>query len=207
MASTAFEHFRFSFFEDPYSARQGLDTIALAQLDGEERTRAEGMLIQYLPDSRGVVGLGVLRSRQAKRQLVQLFEAERGAHSMGLIYLAKALWQIRPDPRWAAALIDVLASADNYIQRLNAALALNDVRDPATALAFVKALDDPKSLVRYHAARGLFAIHGLPAESKGPEHMMYRLMSDDSVRRAGGKRDILAAVSAGPSEVASCAKR
>jgi hypothetical protein len=48
-ASAAFERFRFSFFEDPDSARQGLDTTGLAQLEGEERARAEDMLIRFLP--------------------------------------------------------------------------------------------------------------------------------------------------------------
>jgi hypothetical protein len=80
MASAAFERFRFSFFADTNAARDGLDTAALAQLEGEERARAEDMLIGCLPDSRGVIGLGVLRSRRAEPQLAQLFEAERRAH-------------------------------------------------------------------------------------------------------------------------------
>ncbi len=41
MASAAFERFRFSFFEDPDSPRNGLDIKALAALEGEERSRAE----------------------------------------------------------------------------------------------------------------------------------------------------------------------
>jgi hypothetical protein len=101
MASQAFERFRFSFFDDPDSPRNGLDTAALAALEGDERNRAEDLLLQYLPDTRGVIGLGILRSRRAETALVPLFEAERrsGFGSAG-IYLAKALWQIRPDPRW-----------------------------------------------------------------------------------------------------------
>jgi len=46
MASPAFERFRFSFFEDPDSPRNGLDMKALAALEGEERSRAEDMLLQ-----------------------------------------------------------------------------------------------------------------------------------------------------------------
>ena len=56
--SAALERFRLSFFEDPDSARQGLDTPALAGLVGEERERAEAMLIAFLPDSRAIIGLG-----------------------------------------------------------------------------------------------------------------------------------------------------
>jgi HEAT repeat protein len=72
------------------------------------------------------------------------------------------------------------------------------VREPAVVAALIKALDDPEALARYHAARGLLAIHGLPGQSNDREHMMYRVMSDDSARRDSGKRDILAAIAARP---------
>src|ERR1700758_1003210 len=39
--SDAFERFRFSFFEDQNSARDGLDLSSLAQLSDDERVRAE----------------------------------------------------------------------------------------------------------------------------------------------------------------------
>jgi HEAT repeat protein len=152
MASPAFERFRFSFFEDPDSPRNGLDMKALAALEGEERSRAEDMLLQYLPDTRGVIGLGALGSRRAEPALVQLFEAEQGSDSSGQIYLAKALWQIRLNPRWLEAVIEVLASADEPMRRLTAAEALYHFRDPATVRALVKSLDDPERLVRHHAA-------------------------------------------------------
>jgi hypothetical protein len=71
MASPAFERFRFSFFEDPDSPRNGLDLKAPAALEADERSRAEDMLLQYLPDTRGVTGLGILRSRRGgKRDLL-----------------------------------------------------------------------------------------------------------------------------------------
>jgi hypothetical protein len=208
--SAAFERFRFSFFEDKDSPRQGLDTVALSQLEGDERALAEDMLIRYLPDARGIIGLGVLRSRRAEPALVRLFEAEGRAKAESkrgrdgdwsphrLVYVAKALWRIRPDPRWPAAVIDVLASADEPMGRMTAARALRDIRDPAAVRALVNALDDPETLVRHHAARGLLAIHGVPADSKDLEHMMYRVMSDDAARREGGKRDILAAIAGRP---------
>jgi HEAT repeats len=205
MASAAFERFRFSFLEDQMSARDGLDTLALAELEGEEVTRAEDMLIGFLPDARGVIGLGILRSCRAEPELTQLFEAERQAQieakaandefwpTDGLVYLAKALWRIRPDPRWRDAMIDVLGSAEDW-KRQTAVEALCDVCDPVNVQALTRALDDAEPLVRYHAARGLLIIHGLPADSRDPAHMMYRVMSKDPARRAGGKRDIVAAV-------------
>ena len=194
--TAAFVRFRFSFFEDANSARDGLDTRALAQLEGDERTRAEDMLLGYLPDVRGVIGLGVLRSQRAEPWLTTLFEAERS--SAAWIDIAKALWQIRPDPRWLAAMIAVLASSDEWTQRMEAAIALRDVCDPAAVKPLIRALDDAEPLVRHHAAHALLAIHGAPADSRDPQHMIYRVMADDTARRESGKRDILAAISGRP---------
>jgi hypothetical protein len=208
--SAEFERFRFSFFEDPYSARDALDTPALEKLEGEERRRAEDMLIAFLPDSRAVIGLGVLRSRRAEPKLAELFDAERrrqvaagsdpdgGWYPFALLYLVRALWLIDPDPRWAEAAIDALASSTTETARQHAAEALYDVRLPAVAKALIKALDDPDGLVRYHATRALLAIYGLPADPNDLQHMMYRVMSDDRARHDGGKRDILAAIAGRP---------
>jgi HEAT repeats len=210
MPSATFERFRFSFFEYADSARQGLDKTALAQLEGEECAQAEDMLLRYLSDARGIIGLGGLRSQRAKPALAALFDSGQKARRenrpypdrdwlpYALIYSAKALWQIHPDPRWLPAMIDVLASSAEWTIRQEAAEVLYDVRDPAAARAFVAALDDPESLVRYHATRGLLAVYGLPTESKDLEHMMYRVMSDDPLRREGGKRDIVAAIAGRP---------
>jgi len=83
-------------------------------------------------------------------------------------------------------------------QRLSAAEALCHLRDPASVRALVKSLDDPEGLVRHHAARGLLALHGLSDNSKDPQHMMYRVMSNDAERHEVGKRDILAAIAGRP---------
>ena len=100
------------------------------------------------------------------------------------VRLAKALWQIRPERAWLAAVAEILADQDiNDMRRLDAALALAVFRDPLAVSALVRALDDRHSLVRHHAVRALLIIHGLPDEAgpiqHGPEHMMYRVMFDD----------------------------
>ena len=207
MTSAAFERFRFSFFEDKNSARDGLATSALAELQGEEAARAEAMLIGFLPDTRAVIGLGILRSRRAEPELTRLFEAEQRAQREAagdepwptdqLVYLAKALWQIRPDRRWLDAILGVLASGDDW-QRQLAVEELRGVSDPAIVPALIGALDDTEPLVRHHAARRLLEMHGLPTESWDPAHMMFLIMSDDTARREGGKQDILAAIDGRP---------
>jgi HEAT repeat protein len=163
------------------------------------------MLIAYLPDSRGVIGLGVLGSRRAEPRLKALFETEQAArladpewYPFGLIDLARALWLIDRDPRWPAAIIPVLTSAADPIQREMAAEALCDVNDPATIAALRGALDDSEPLVRYHAGRGLLIIYRALSDTAlppvDPGHMLYRVMSNDLGKREGGKRDILATI-------------
>jgi HEAT repeat protein len=198
--STAFERFRYSFFEDPYSAREGLDLFSLAQLAADERVNAEDMLIAYLPDTRAVIGLGELRTRRAEDKLVPLFEAELPEleSSSGLVYLAKALWQIRPDRRWLDAITNVLGRGNEWTQRMKAALALLEIGDISAVPPLLRAIDDPEALVRYHAARALVAVHKLPAEATGREHITFRLMSDDPELRKSAKADMLAAIAAHP---------
>ena len=175
--------------------------------------RAEEMLVGQLPDERGIIGLGELRSRRAEPELMRLFEAEREARRHAghrpdgswspfrLVRLAKALWQIRAEPAWLAAMTEILADQDiNDMRRLDAPLALAVFRDPLAVSALVRALDDRHSLVRHHAVRALLIIHGLldKAIQHGPEHMMYRVMSDDLARREGAKRELLAAIAERP---------
>jgi len=195
------------------SARDGLASSALAQLEGEEISRAEGMLIAFLPDTRGVIGLGILRSRRAEPELTRMFEAgqraQREAETQDktagdepwptdqLVYLAKSLWRIRPDRRWLDAILGILASGGEW-QRQMAVEELRDVRDPVAEAALIEALDDTEPLVRHHAARGLLEMHGLPTETRDPAHMMYLIMSKDPARREGGKQAILAAIDGRP---------
>lgn len=206
-----FQRFHYSFFEDPLSARDGLDEPALAGLDGEERAKAEKLLIDFLPDARAVIGLGVLRSTAAQTKLIALFDAEEmevaAARRKGdldttpnlLAYLAKTLWLIQPAPRWADALTAILITAEDDMQRHLAAECLIAVQDARVEPALKKALDDPAELVRYAVGQALLALHGLPHDPGADNgHMLYRVMSDDAARRSAGKRDILSAIAEKP---------
>jgi HEAT repeat protein len=155
-----------------------------------------------------------LRSRRAEPRLQRLFNAERRAQVAArrtpegdwlpyrIVYLAKALWRIRPDSNLLAAVTEVLESADIELPRMDAAIALEAFRDAAAVRALVKALDDDGKFVRHHAARSLLFIHGRTDETdivkNGSDHMTYRLMSDDPERRATGKRGLLAAIAGRP---------
>ena len=70
--SAAFERFRFSFFEDPDSAHQGLDTPALAGLAGEKREQAEGMLFSLPSATPATTGVSALCTSQTRRHMAPL---------------------------------------------------------------------------------------------------------------------------------------
>jgi HEAT repeat protein len=209
MTSEPFARFRFSFFEDADSARQGLDIAALAQLAGEERADAEEMLVRGLPDPRSVIGLGVLRAHRAVPALSALFEVEQQALQVSqcgsknewrpyaLLRLAKALSQINPDRRWLDPIVVVLASARDAWHRQSAAEALGDIKNPVATQALIVALDDAEALVRYHAGKALLSSHGLSIGIEDTVSMLPRVTSQDARRRESGKQQILAAI-AGP---------
>ena len=215
--SAAFQRFKYSFFEDPTSAQDALDIPSLAALQGDERSHAESLLLAFLPDTRAVIGLGELRSRKAEPPLIRLFDIERkqqiearhnterqpgGAeewYPSALLYLARALWRIDPDPQRPQAIIEVLSSAREEVFRQEAVEALYGIDDPSAIQALTGALDDAVPLVRYAAARGLLTLYGLPGDPADPKDMVIKdmaiaVMSGDAARRESGKQKILAAI-------------
>jgi len=208
--SEDFEAFRFSFLDDRNSARDGLDTASLLKLQNREHDLAERMLIEALPDTRAVIGLGVLGSRRAEPLLLQMFELECAAaqadHVSGdrqwrahaLIPIAQALWRIAPQPRYARAIAGTLRCAPSWTERMDAGLALAEMPLPEVEDALVEALDDRDALVRHHAARALLMIHGLDFDARAINHMVYRVMAEDPERREGGRRDVIAAADGAP---------
>ncbi|HZR72784.1 HEAT repeat domain-containing protein [Bradyrhizobium sp.] len=210
--SDAFDRFRYSFFEDPTSARDGLDIASLRAIEDYERGEAERLLLAFLPDARAVIGLGVLRSAKAEVELSRLFDTERKQqidarndpamqpggsnewYPSAMLYLAQALWRIRPEPRWPQAVIEVLASARDWVFRHEAVLVLAGIGEPDAVEALVNAFDDEEPLVRHGAARALLTLHGLPADFTDPQAVTIRIMSRDAARRETARLGILAVI-------------
>jgi len=200
--SDAFDRFRYSFFEDPTSARDGLDIASLRAIEDYERGEAERLLLAFLPDARAVIGLGVLRSAKAEVELSRLFDTERKQqidarndpamqpggsnewYPSAMLYLAQALWRIRPEPRWPQAVIEVLASARDWVFRHEAVLVLAGIGEPDAVEALVNAFDDEEPLVRHGAARAAHA--PWPA---GGLHRSASRDDQDHVERCRATRD------------------
>jgi len=215
--SDAFEAFRFSFLDERNSARDGVDTASLRKLQNREHDLAERMLIEALPDTRAVIGLGALGSRRAEPRLLELFELECAAaqaakiagdrhwRACALIAIAQALWRIAPQPRYARAIAGTLRCARSWTERMDAGMALSEMPLPEVEDALIEALDDRDALVRHHAARALLTIHGLDFDARAINHMVYRVMAEDPERREGGRRDVIAAADCAPRQAVAFA--
>jgi HEAT repeat protein len=214
--SASFEAFRFS-FEGASSLCDELETVSLTTLLNRERDLAERMLIEALPDTRAVIGLGALRSRRAEPRLLELFERECAAaqaarisgdrhwRAREMIPIAQALWRIAPQPRYARAIAGTLRCAPNWTERIYAGIALAEMPLPEVEDALIEALDDRDALVRHHAARALLTMHGVGFDARAIDHMVYRVMAEDTERREGGRRDVIAAANRAPRQAVAFA--
>lgn len=156
--SEDFERFRKSnFFGSAFSAiHDGLDLPALTALDGDDRAKAEALLLKALPEGRAVIGLGEIRSKKAEALLRKLVGSPEIA-----VELAVALYRISGDTSGVKAIIDTLRDQRNHWnRRMDAAIALRHFRTQAVADALLDALHDPEGLVRYHVSNSLLILYG-----------------------------------------------
>jgi hypothetical protein len=165
VSSSNWESFYESYFGDAYSAwHDGLDEQALLALAGEERQRAEKMLIDALEsgDYRPAAGLASLRSPKAAEKL----KAELpGVSGSAEVQTALALWKIERYMPAADALIRVLMSGDFWGYRADAARAMRNVAIPRAIITLWYAVEnDPVELVRSHAASSILAMYHIPSE-------------------------------------------
>ena len=195
MVSEALTRFKYCFFEDPYSARDYLDTESAEVLEGEDRVCAETMLLDFLPDLRAVIGLGVLRSRKALPALRARFEsAPTGPFSYGQVETALAIYRIEPDSRMAAYLGEALVRASDWSARMQAALALANLPVGEAAPALLQGLEDADKLIRHHAAAALLRLHGIGWNADDLEHPTVRIMSGSVAIQERARGEIRAAI-------------
>lgn len=138
----------------------GLDIEALLALEGEEKEKAENLLLDGLvdsvPDYRLAVGLGELRSQKALPVLKEkLNQATGELHA----HIAAAVAKIEGTEG---------EGIDNMIEALKAgyfqaALDLKRFNTPKVTAALFEAVENDAYLVRYHSCESLLHLHGLPS--------------------------------------------
>ncbi len=202
MASSDFQQFLDTFFGQGSDAvREGPDEAALARLQGDERTEAEGMLLERLSDNdpRPAVGLGVLGTWEAAEPIRELMtrRADRveDVDASFLVDTSVALWRIEKAPEALDNVIRVLERSPYPTIRTHAALSLRELREPRAVEALARAMQgDPEGVVRHNAAKSLLALHGLlPDPRESPPATIRVMMGVPEVRQKAAK-EILAMV-------------
>lgn len=159
MPSPTINAFYESFFGDPYMAwHDGLDVNSLLALTGEERSKAEKLLLENLEDPRCVTGLGYIQTREALPILREMLPT---AGDYQRTRIAAAIWRITRDDSILPEIFGVLKNAATEYDRLDAAVALGDIYTSCVKDALLDALADPDYLVRYNSADALLRLHGL----------------------------------------------
>ena len=198
-SSANFRRFHESFFGSREYGWEP-DTRALLSLKGEERAAAERLLLDALrnDDREAAFALGELRSTAAIGGLKKsLSAADAGLR----VQSALALWKIERFPEAAAVITACLQQSrpsdpidDEEIdgdllefEQVDAICALGGIATPESAAALLNALDHPRSVVRYNAARALSWICGHAREIA---NCQTALMSDNHAESVAAREAI-----------------
>jgi len=192
MPSATWDRFYESYFGDAYMAwHDGLDEAALLSLEGEERDRAEQMLMDALGsgDYRAPAGLAALRSHKSLDALKQKLPHASGPDE---VQTALAIWRI--DPKYLPAantLVRVLRTAPDWGTRMEAARALREAPTPSAIDALWEAVErDPEDLVRHHAATTLLYVYNIHRDLFDSHPLTIEVMMEDAERREKAKREL-----------------
>ncbi|MHA1771769.1 MAG: HEAT repeat domain-containing protein [Candidatus Thorarchaeota archaeon] len=137
----------------------GIDPKAVTYLEGEERKKAEEMLIQSLRKGSKYAAMG-LRELKSQRAVPVLKDVLRSAAGDLKVQVCVALNEIEGTTAYVDGIIDVLLQSESWSEQIEAAISLRRYNTPEVIKALFTAVSDPEYLVRYHASEALLAIHG-----------------------------------------------
>ena len=170
MPSREWERFMDNFFGDPYMMwHDGIDPTSAAALKGEERDKAEEMLIQSMQegDYWAPMGLREMRSKKAIPIMKSLLST---AHCRQHIEISHALLVLEDDLSYVDHLIHDLHNCGSEFDRLVVAMRFRDfnmseIREKVISALFHALENDPSYLVRIHSSDSLIYLHGLKQSS------------------------------------------
>ncbi len=151
-----------NYYGDPYMMwHDGIDETAVRVLKGEERQKAEELLIQSLKEGShyGAIGLRELRSANALPILKEYLETSTGTLR---VEIAIALCLIEQTHEYLPHILDVLKHHPFWSVRYHAAIALR--RFPTNEVVeslFTALAKDPDYLVRNHTSETILFLHRL----------------------------------------------
>lgn len=159
--SPAWNRFMNEFFDrsDYMQWHDGIDPNVVLQLNQEEKTVAEYMLIELMQkDGQWPTrGLGMMKSKKAIPALKEKLE-----NSNGIIRLrvAFALEQIEEDGKYIKYIIHELKENPSPYDRFEAAMNLREFPTEEAIEALFDGMTDKDYLVRYHSSDSILYIYG-----------------------------------------------
>ncbi|MBN2229254.1 MAG: HEAT repeat domain-containing protein [Candidatus Thorarchaeota archaeon] len=150
-----------NFFGNPYMMwHDGINPKSVCYLKGEERDRAEIMLIESMEDGSHYAAMG-LRELKSQKAIPIMKELLKKVGSDLKIQIALALNTIEDTTEYVPDIIDVLQYNGSPYVRLKAAMVLRNYPTIEVIESLFTAIEkDPDYLVRYHASESLLHIHG-----------------------------------------------
>jgi HEAT repeat protein len=168
MPSREWENFMENYYGDSYMMwHDGIDEKSVTKLKGQEREKAEDMLLVSLEEGNhyAAKGLRELRSEKAVPFLVKNLFSGSGTLT---IEISVALCMIKDTFDYVPHIIGVMRKHPFWSQRMYAARALRRFPSEEVVEAlFETVAKDPDYLVRNHASETILFLHGLkPAISE-----------------------------------------
>ncbi|MBD3407567.1 MAG: hypothetical protein GF411_15730 [Candidatus Lokiarchaeota archaeon] len=141
----------------------GIDISTVTFLNGEERKKAEDLLIKAMIDGGyyPIIGLRELKSKKAipvMKQLLSEIDPIRG------IEIAISLNELEGTTEYISYILNFLSEDYHWTIRRTAARRLALYGTPSVTKALYSTLKDNEYLVRYAAAESLLLIHGIERE-------------------------------------------
>ncbi|MCF2136875.1 MAG: HEAT repeat domain-containing protein [Candidatus Thorarchaeota archaeon] len=176
MPSTKWNYFMENFFGDPYMMwHDGIDPKAVTYLEGEERKKAEEMLIQSLREGSKYAAMG-LRELRSQRAVPVLKEVLKSAIGDLKVQVCIALNEIEETTTYVDGIIEVLLQSGVWSEQIEAAISLRRYNTPEVIRALFTAVSDPEYLVRNHASESLLALHGFTPDISSHEKIFAEII-------------------------------
>ncbi len=176
MSSDDWQYFMENYFGDPYMMwHDGIDTKSVTRLRGEEREKAEEMLIGAMESGSHWAAMG-LRELRSKRAVPHLKKKLPTADGDLRLQIALALCFIEKTTQYVDYIIEILSDDSFFASRLNAAITLRHFPIPKVIDALFNAVSDPEYLVRNHACESILYIYGLPADISAHEDILAHII-------------------------------
>ncbi len=190
MPSYEWERFMENYYGDPYMMwHDGIDESSVTRLTGEERVKAEDMLIESLREGShyGAIGLRELRSSKGLPHLKEVLSLSTGTLK---VEAAVALSVIEDTFSYVHEIIYVLSTSQYWSYRMDAARKLRYFpTDEVVEALFVTVAEDPDYLVRNHASETILFLHRLePSISSYKEIFSHMIVDYDEEDESSKKK-------------------